>query len=590
MQEVTNSTGALGRAFAAVSNTIKVRFDQAFSGMQSLMVDFGKTIAETVLPMLEKLVKRLGELFNWFNSLTEAQKRHKIEFLLWAAALGPVLLLISALRYVLTGLLSAVSFVTEAFVGLQAVALANPWILVAAGIGLTVGWLIHLKNKSIEAQDAQSALNTTLIEVNGSLKKMKDLTSIDYSAMPIQTLYATREKTLKGLEDVNKNIANAYKMAGATEEQAAKGQHAGRWKTYIDDQIKQGLQLKNVYDLINAAINNWADSFGKATSSTGMDDVAATASGVSKAWTDLAEGMVYINRMMAISGGTFDEASAKLKLYEDVIEKLAKSDIPLTDSAFKSLLADFNRMGGTFDEQGKIARKFAEDLKYIDTLEKASRGGTKFKFDADQARLEEYKNTLEDVIKAIKTTEGYNAVAKQIDDLTNKIEVYQNLVDDAASMRQLRSLYATQEAFGGIDAQIEVLNYELRRAEKELNVIGENEGFSKRFQQGAESVKYLREELFKLKNQKELQFFEDMNNALHTAKTESDLLSARITYLQNELKHLSESGLGATDQFKLIAKEMQKMTVVQTVVDDLSSAFDELFTSIWMVVKICSRH
>jgi TP901 family phage tail tape measure protein len=116
MKRVTNASGSLATALAAVSDTIKVKLDTAVAKAQVSLITFGKTIAPTIITVLNYLVKKLDDLTKWWNSLTEAQQKHKLTVLAVVAALGPLSLLASALIYSLSGLIKVIELLGEAWI------------------------------------------------------------------------------------------------------------------------------------------------------------------------------------------------------------------------------------------------------------------------------------------------------------------------------------------------------------------------------------------------------------------------------------------------------------------------------------------
>jgi TP901 family phage tail tape measure protein len=139
MSRVTDSAGSLARAFEAVSNTIKVRMDRAVANMQVGLIKLGQSLATVIVPIMEKWAQRINNLGKWFDSLTEAQKRHKIMLVVWIAAMGPISLMLSFLVYTITGAISVIAgfwntlkygrlvilAVVESFQGLTAATVAN---------------------------------------------------------------------------------------------------------------------------------------------------------------------------------------------------------------------------------------------------------------------------------------------------------------------------------------------------------------------------------------------------------------------------------------------------------------------------------
>lgn len=197
MKRVTESTGSLGRAFAAVSDTIKVRYDKAISQAQTSMILLGKSVADSVLPFLEKLVKKLEETTTWFNSLSESGKKLALTIGGIAAALGPFSLLVSAFVWIIRGLIVAVGWANKAFIALRGVMMSNPWIAAATAVLLVVGALTKYKQKVNQLARDHDSFNTTLVSVNGTLKKLRDLLPTDYGSMTLNELSAAQEAARK---------------------------------------------------------------------------------------------------------------------------------------------------------------------------------------------------------------------------------------------------------------------------------------------------------------------------------------------------------------------------------------------------------
>ena len=261
MQRVTNSTGSLGKAFAAVADTIKVRYDKAIAGAQVSMISLGKSIADALLPFLEKLSKKLEELTTWFNGLSESGRKVVLTIAGIAAALGPLALLFSAFVWIIRGLIAAVGYASSAFTVLRAVMLANPWIAAATGVLLLVGAVINYSKTVKRLAEEHDSFNTTLVRVNGTLKKLRDLLPTDYGSMTLDELGAAQEaarqewvkadKLLKqGLKN-RENYSWFEKIFGANKNN----------DKYIKEQEDKIAKLKKLYeDLGNSYYDVWQKS------------------------------------------------------------------------------------------------------------------------------------------------------------------------------------------------------------------------------------------------------------------------------------------------------------------------------------------
>jgi TP901 family phage tail tape measure protein len=278
MKRVTASTGSLGKAFAAVADTIKVRYDQAISQAQGSMISLGKTLAQVFLPLLEKLVKKLEEATNWFNGLSEAQKQHKVTQLAVIAVLGPLSLLISVITYSVSGLAKGISLLGKAMLGLNFITkglggsfsqlrtmmqfspiltkilftiskFAGSWVgaLVLAIPAVIIG-LNKYQNKIAEIAKAHDSFNTTLVKVNGTLQKLKDLTPADYGAMTLQELNAAQIAVQQEWVKTNTMLNQGYKnKEGFSFFERLFGSNKNNDK-FIQEQQDKIAQLKTQYE------------------------------------------------------------------------------------------------------------------------------------------------------------------------------------------------------------------------------------------------------------------------------------------------------------------------------------------------------
>jgi len=398
MQRVTESTGSLGKAFAAVADTIKVRYDVAISTAQVSLISLGKSVAEGFLPLLEKLIKKLGEVTVWFNNLSDAEKQNKLVLLAWIAAAGPLSLAISLVMYTLSSLVSVVRFAIIAFNGLRIAMLANPWTLAIAGVSLAVGWLLRFKRKSDEAALAQDSFNTALVKVNGSLKLLKSLTDVDFTAMNVTELVAVMEVANKQYMLAKKNIKDIQDRVAA----GAQGK-AGMLR-YVDIQIDKAIKAKKVYEEAAAALKAWGDNFGITGSSMigfteDVDDLTERLEGMRNILDQLADpsklpkaipmkeymealGLSQLAKgpkmpiidfdltvmdtlqkelaeaafLESFLGDTFDETSAQIQAHMNAIMALYKA-YPEGHEAIDGLIDKYNELIATQDELTFSARR-----------------------------------------------------------------------------------------------------------------------------------------------------------------------------------------------------------------------------------------
>ena len=116
---VTNSTGLADKQFEDLTNTTQYKWGQAVSDIQNLQTDFGNSLKETLLPIIEKLIELIKKVADWWNNLSPAMKQAitimavvTTALLLLAGAVvifqlaaSPILLIILAVALVITGII-----------------------------------------------------------------------------------------------------------------------------------------------------------------------------------------------------------------------------------------------------------------------------------------------------------------------------------------------------------------------------------------------------------------------------------------------------------------------------------------------------
>jgi TP901 family phage tail tape measure protein len=223
------SMGAFQKHFEEMATTMRVRWNRALADSKIALADIGVVIAKTVTPWIEKLVEKLNKLTTHFNLLTEAQQRHKIQWLVFLAAIGPVSLLLSVVGYTISGLITIVgglwkglTFLSQVIRGVAGsvtamdIAMArsvgwtkfvklliNPWVLLTLAIGAAVIAATNYMKKMEELPPALQKLKDNIKGIIDEEKyinnKMSMLPEMDKSQL--ETLKSTLESRLQILKD-----------------------------------------------------------------------------------------------------------------------------------------------------------------------------------------------------------------------------------------------------------------------------------------------------------------------------------------------------------------------------------------------------
>jgi TP901 family phage tail tape measure protein len=246
IEAVTNASGDLTRAFDAQSDQMKKRLDSLKATMDLIKISFGEALGKVIIPALETLVNILNGLVRWFNSLSDGVQKLIIKFLGLLAAIGPIALIGSALKYVYAGAFMTIGkllqkvlvyfgvlkVVTDANVvsmtmygksvksawGALGTLIKNPYVLIAAGaiaLGLIIIKLIRKHNefnrvqKDIAGQQSveagiMSQLFARASDMSRSLEQRKK------TIEEINNRYGPYLKNLLSEKDSVEEIANAY--------------------------------------------------------------------------------------------------------------------------------------------------------------------------------------------------------------------------------------------------------------------------------------------------------------------------------------------------------------------------------------------
>ncbi len=469
IKRVTNSSGALGKAFNAVADTIKMRFDRALTSANIALIELGKSVATSFLPILEKWIKRLEDVIKWFNNLSDSSKNFIFWVVKMTAMLGPLAMAYSIWKYSIVGAMQGINFLagkigkllqmmgalkvvtegTTAKVTLFGKAATkstvwgnvgrfakNPYVLIAAGIATATIALIKYRKKAIEAAEAQTEFAKATVKVNGEIVKLKELTSIDYSSMSAEELYNSWKLVNNQFEVAKNNISKLYERAGVEQqeyERAVKtlaGQtyegpmmsrkeatnvlsDVGKYKQAIDIASTSAEGLKQVLGEINKEINKRADDEALRKINEQADAEAEVTKKlkeqkeeITKVYNELTAGIAAINKESLIKGDEFDKAKALYDLYDSIIKKISETpEISLSLPWVQKLIGDFGELGKIVGKSKDNVKSFADNLK----AELASIKMQKFidpSFNEINATFDAYKKNYEDLLQVYKEKVG----------------------------------------------------------------------------------------------------------------------------------------------------------------------------------------
>jgi hypothetical protein len=454
MNRVTNAGGSLAKAFAAVSDTIKFKYDTAISAAQVSLISLGKSVAVSFLPILDRLVQKLEKTTLWFNSLSDAQKENKLKWAAFIALLGPASLLISVLGYGISGIIKGFGVLGKLIsivnVGLDAMGFRilklgtlklgnlkssllsilgflgeSGAAAMIGGVGVAVGGatiaITKYAKKVKELAKEHDLYYTTLVNVNGELKKLKDLTGTDVESM-------TKPQVAVAMDQVRK----AWIAAEAGWKQAEKNKGLG-WKINQKENLKQQVEYAK-------QIAEYSKLYNEMTNAYLLGDISKF---------DTLQ-----KKLTQITTDTTNQTEA--------LKRLDQAWLDAHASAQKYTDAELNNFIGGKPTFSKVGLK---PLKKIG-LTPQSTGGEQRKVMDDLAAQLDYVNLKESTLT---TTLGqnrdlYNSISAKVNAYSNALEGYLNIPVEERGL-------SWSEGIQGVILDLEKLQIEFDKVERKKQVL-----------------------------------------------------------------------------------------------------------------------
>lgn len=608
---VNKSTGSAARAFLETSKTVEFRLNAAISAANSAWISFGKSVAEAVLPILEKLVGFLKRLVEWFNNLSAPARRFIIIIGAVMAALGPLALLIALFRYMMPAFTIAINGVTKAMFGLRAAMLANPILALITLVGAYVLQWVIARKRMDEATVSQKKLNE---EIKRGEQLREGLDPLVTSAKAFKLMKAQELEELKGGLENQLQAEREYiiKLAALAIERVENDKEVARIQERIriatNDLYKAGLMqqlnerkkflvadLDLEYQASQKRIKIAEDELKKINDTWKRKTfVEAVNEAIGELWVTMKTGEDEIEHMAKVFkalGIEFDREKKLVDLYEKTLEGLVNEGLTNTDEKVQYVAKRLKIMQTALEGIEQAADKTKLALENMGKVKKifddlgSSLSAARMKifidpkFDINQANIDAYKKAYEEYLeiaggsieglKIASSTPGIMGTAA-MSAMSGLIIMVRQLKDgyedwvrakeraDDAQMANLLKLEA--DAFGGLASKIEVVNFALQAEEKILrNMLMKGaDPLGDIAQKSVANIRQWKKELLELQSAQELTFLVDMDRAFGTLGTKINLASGYINTLQNRLKFLSEEQQGTSEEFTKLTEDLTK--------------------------------
>ena len=201
--------GFAAGAMERLSETAAGKFSTALDNLKLA----GAELAEDLLPVVKDLIDGFTVFLQRIQAMTPESKKLALQIAAVAAAIGPLLVIVPQF-------ISGLQLARTAFLALNVAMMANPFAIVATGIGLVVGGLILMNSKTEDAVTAIDKLAQANKDLSLEEQKRNIESAIDNQQKLVDLLKAEKEAKDKIAEKFGGKAIKEQKEANAAFEAA----------------------------------------------------------------------------------------------------------------------------------------------------------------------------------------------------------------------------------------------------------------------------------------------------------------------------------------------------------------------------------
>jgi len=201
--------GFAAGAMERLSETAAGKFSTALDNLKLA----GAELAEDLLPVVKDLIDGFTAFLQRIQAMTPESKKLALQIAAVAAAIGPLLVIVPQF-------ISGLQLARTAFLALNVAMMANPFAIVATGIGLVVGGLILMNSKTEDAVTAIDKLAQANKDLSLEEQKRNIESAIDNQQKLVDLLKAEKDAKDKIAEKFGGKAIKEQKEANAAYEAA----------------------------------------------------------------------------------------------------------------------------------------------------------------------------------------------------------------------------------------------------------------------------------------------------------------------------------------------------------------------------------
>lgn len=196
--------GFAAGAMERLSETAAGKFSTALDNLKLA----GAELAEDLLPVVKDMIDGFTSFLQRIQAMTPESKKLALQIAAVAAAIGPLLVIVPQF-------ISGLQLARTAFLALNVAMMANPFAIVATGIGLVVGGLILMNSKTEDAVTAIDKLAQANKDLSLDEQKRNIESAIDNQQKLVDLLKAEKEAKDKIAEKFGGKAIKEQKEANA---------------------------------------------------------------------------------------------------------------------------------------------------------------------------------------------------------------------------------------------------------------------------------------------------------------------------------------------------------------------------------------
>jgi tape measure domain-containing protein len=201
--------GFAAGAMERLSETAAGKFSTALDNLKLA----GAELAEDLLPVVKDMIDGFTSFLQRIQAMTPESKKLALQIAAVAAAIGPLLVIVPQF-------ISGLQLARTAFLALNVAMMANPFAIVATGIGLVVGGLILMNSKTDDAVTAIDKLAQANKDLSLEEQKRNIQSAIDNQQKLVDLLKAEKDAKDKLAEKFGGKAIKEQKEANAAYEAA----------------------------------------------------------------------------------------------------------------------------------------------------------------------------------------------------------------------------------------------------------------------------------------------------------------------------------------------------------------------------------